>query len=244
LTIIGLKVPVANSVAQHSMQEYLLHQVQQPILVAIDKVHYLVEYPNLAKNFFPLLRSWYEQARVRENWQKLRLMIAHSAELELPIQSNQSPFNVGLPLHLPELTTEQVKDLASRYELNKVGISDFATLDPLLHLLGGHPYLLQLAFYWLRFGYLSLTQLLESAPTANGIYGDHLHRLWWNLQRDDRLIKAFSKVISATEPIHLDTTTAYALEGMGLVKFQGMKVSLRCELYREYFCAHLECEHD
>jgi hypothetical protein len=226
------------------MQEYFLHQVQQPFLIAIDKVHYLIDYPNLSQNFFPLLRSWYEQARVRENWSKLRLIIAHTAELELPLPSHQSPFNVGLSLFLSELTTEQVKDLAERYELNKVGISDFHALEPLYQLVGGHPYLLQLAFYWLRSEYLSLAQLLQSAPTAQGIYGEYLRQQWLTLQRNDRLLNAFSEVLSASEPVHLDIATAYRLEGMGLVKLQGVKVSLRCELYREYFRTCLEREHD
>jgi len=226
------------------LQEYLLNQVQQPIIVAIDKLHYLVEYPTIAKNFFSLLRAWYEKGRVRENWLKLRLIIAYSVELDLPIPSHQSPFNIGLPLNLPDLTTDQVKDLADRYELHKVGIRDFNTLAPLLHLVGGHPYLLQLAFYWLRSGYLSLGSLLESAPTAQGIYGEHLRRQWLTLQREDRWLKALHQVLCTPESIHLDTSTAYQLEGMGLVKFQGLKVSLRRELYREYFCACLEGKHD
>lgn len=226
------------------VQEYFLKQVEKPILIAIDKVHYLVEYPQLAQNFFPLLRSWYEKARVRDDWQRLRLIIAHIGELDLPLPSHQSPFNVGLPLSLPHLTTSQIKDLADRYELNKVGIRDLYTLEPLLNLVGGHPYLLQLAFYWLRSGYFSLAQLLQLAPTTKGIYGEHLRRQWLTLQSNEGWIEAFSKVLSAPEPIHIDIATAYQLEGVGLVKFHGMEVSLRCELYREYFRACLEGEHD
>lgn len=218
------------------LQEYILNQLQQPILVAIDKVHYLLEYPNLAKNFFPLLRSWYEQAKVHQNWQKLRLIITYSTELDLPLPPSQSPFNIGLSLRLPDLTTAQLKDLADRYELNKVGIDDFQTLEPLLKLIGGHPYLWQIAFYWLRSGYLSLAQLLQEAATDQGIYSDHLHRQRVILQRDDKLMKAFAQVLSTSDFIDLDSSTAYQLEKMGLVKLQALKASLRCNLYREYFC--------
>ena len=217
------------------LQEYILNQLQQPILLAIDKVHCLVEYPNLAKNFFPLLRSWYEQAKVHQNWQKLRLIIAHSTELDLPLPPSQSPFNIGLSLRLPDLTTAQLKDLADRYELNKVGISDFQTLEPLLKLIGGHPYLWQIAFYWLRSRYLSLAQLLQEAATDQGIYSDHLHRQRVILQRDDNLMKAFVQVLSTSDFIDLDSSVAYQLEKMGLVRLQGLKASLSCNLYREYF---------
>ncbi len=80
------------------VQEYFLKQSQVPIVIAIDTVHHLVDYPHIAMNFFAMLRSWYEQSRVRADWQKLRLIVAYVAELELPLPSNQSPFNVGLPL--------------------------------------------------------------------------------------------------------------------------------------------------
>jgi hypothetical protein len=80
------------------VQEYFLSQSQVPIAIAIDTVHHLVDYPQIAMNFFAMLRSWYEQARIRADWQKLRLIIAYAAELELPLPANQSPFNVGLPI--------------------------------------------------------------------------------------------------------------------------------------------------
>lgn len=222
------------------VQEYFLKQSQSPIVIAIDTVHHLVEYPHIAKNFFAMLRSWYEQTRVREDWQKLRLIIAYVAELELQLPSNQSPFNVGLPLNLPWLTTDQVNDLAERYELHKVGIRDFDTLHPLFNLVGGHPYLLQLAFYWLRSGYVSLAQLLQEAGTDKGIYGDHLRGLWRDHQRDTPLMAAFQQVLFAPEPTHLNPKMAYRLEDMGLVQRQGGNASFLCELYRQYFGAHLE----
>jgi len=222
------------------MQEYLLKQIEQPIVLAIDKVHYLIEYPKLARHFFPLLRLWYEQARVHEDWQKLRLILAHSTQLDIPLQPHQSPFNVGLPLKLPDLTTPQIKDLIACYELSKVGLHDFYLLEPLLHLLGGHPYLLQLAFYWLRSQYFSFNQLLKEATYPNGIYGDLLNGYWLTLQRDEHLMEAFSKLLTATTPIRLDTSIAYRLEGMGLARLDGVKAYIRCELYRRYFCAQID----
>lgn len=224
------------------VQEYFLCQSQVPIVIAIDTTHHLVDYPHIAMNFFSMLRSWYEQSRIRADWQKLRLITAYVAELELPLPANQSPFNVGLPLSLPWLTMPQINELAERYELCKAGIRDVGTLQPLLDLVGGHPYLLQLAFYWLRSQYLSLTQLLQEAPTTRGIYSEYLRCLWSALQRDDTLITAFQQVLSTPEMIQLDIKTAYQLEDLGLVQISGTKVSLRCELYRQYFCAYLESQ--
>jgi hypothetical protein len=217
------------------MQEYLLHQISDPLVIAIDKLHYLVKYPSLAQNFLTMLRSWHEQGRVNHHWQKLRLIMAYSAELDLPIESHQSPFNVGLALNLSELTITQAYDLAECYHLSGVGITELDNIQPLVNMVGGHPFLLQVAFYWLQSGYLTLPQLLEEAPTVKGIYNDYLLQLWLSLQHDDQLMAAFSQVVFAHEPVSIDITKAYVLEGMGLVKVNGMQASLRCELYRQYF---------
>ncbi|MFW5666272.1 MAG: AAA-like domain-containing protein [Coleofasciculus sp.] len=220
------------------MQEYCLNAVDRPLVIAFDKVHTLFDYPDLASHFFSMLRHWYEQARTPGNWQKLRLILAYSTELTLSIQTHQSPFNVGLPVNLPPFTRPQISELAQRYQLEQVGIETSSTLDPLLDLVGGHPYLLQLAFYWLRSGYLSLEQLLAEAPTPKGIYGEYLEQLWIMLAQDTLLEKAFYQVLSSSEPISLDTQMAHRLEGLGLVQLQGLMASLPCELYRKYFLTH------
>lgn len=225
------------------LQEHVLSQVEGPIVVAIDTVHHLVHYPHIAQNFFSMLRSWYEQAKVREDWQKLRLMMAYVAELDLPLQINQSPFNVGLPLDLPHFTPAQVSDLVERYDLHTLGLGDVGTLQPLLNLVGGHPYLLQLAFYWLRSGHLTLAQLLQDAASNHGIFREELHRLWRALQRDDTLMDAFYQVVLAAEPIDLNPKVAEELEGLGLVELEGVKASLRCELFRQYFGLRLGGHH-
>jgi len=224
------------------VQEVFLNRLQQPILVAIDKVHRLIDYDELARNFFPLLRSWHEQARVDPNWQKLRLILTYSAELDLPLQPHQSPFNVGLSLSLPMLTPAQVLDLAQGYGLDAVGLVDPHALAPLQELVGGHPYLLQLAFYELRSGALSLEQLLQSAPTSDGIYHRYLQPFWQIVQRDDRLSQALAQMLSTDEPIVIEPAAAHRLTGMGLIKVHGHKACFPCELYRQYFRACLEAQ--
>jgi hypothetical protein len=50
--------------------------------------------------------------------QKLRLVVVYSTEEYVDLDINRSPFNIGLPLHLPEFTQPQVQDLAQRHGLN------------------------------------------------------------------------------------------------------------------------------
>jgi AAA-like domain len=215
-------------------QRYLLRAIEPAFVLAFDEVNRLFEYPELAMDFLPLLRSWYEDASEFEIWQKLRLVVVHSTEAYIPLNINQSPFNVGLPIRLPEFTLQQVQELALRHGLtwaeNEAGLGK---LRSLLKMIGGHPYLVRLALYALR-QQLSLTQLLEEAPTPSGIYSEHLRHQLQDLQERPALAIAFQKILSA-KPEPLEATTLYQLESLGLIKIQGNEATPSRELYRLYF---------
>lgn len=124
---------------------YLLEQIDQPIVLALNEVNQIFEYQKIAQDFLSLLRSWHEVAKQDEAWQKLRIIVVHSTEVYIPLNINQSPFNVGLTIKLPPFTQDQIQALAERYQLpwsqNEA--------EQLMGLVGGHPYLIQLALYHL-----------------------------------------------------------------------------------------------
>ena len=55
-------------------EKYLLSQTESPLVLCIDDVDLLFTYPDLYEDFFGLLRSWYEKARSRSHWKKIRLV--------------------------------------------------------------------------------------------------------------------------------------------------------------------------
>jgi hypothetical protein len=219
-------------------QEYLLSQLNTPVVLAIDEVNRIFEYPNLARDFLPLLRAWYEEAANLAIWQKLRLIVSHSTEAYVALNINQSPFNVGLPIQLPEFTRSQVQDLVQRYELNRAEM-DEQDIDDLIVLVGGHPYLTRLALYWLRQRELTFAQLLQTAPTLSGIYSNHLRRCWEEVQQSPVLWEAIQQIVRSPDGALLESITAYRLESLGLVRFQGSKVIPACDLYRLFFAAQM-----
>ncbi len=217
-------------------EEYLLAQRDSPLALCVDDVHLIFPYPEIYEDFFTLLRSWYEKAKSRDNWKKLRLVIVHSTDVYIRLNINQSPFNVGELIELSEFTSEQVQEFAKQYGLDgdKVGTQGFV---PLLTMVGGHPYLLQQAFSHLKSRPdITLEQLLAMAPTEAGIYSSHLREHWLILQQEPGLAVAFKKVVTATRPVQLEPMQAYKLQSMGLVELQGNEVKPRCNLYRQYFC--------
>ncbi|MDF5728675.1 MAG: AAA-like domain-containing protein [Rhizonema sp. PD38] len=216
-------------------QEFLLRTIDAPVVLALDEVNRIFEYADISSDFLPLLRSWYEEASELDVWQKLRLVVVHATEAYIPLDINQSPFNVGLPIKLPELSLEQIQDLAMRHRLDwidKVGVQNLA---PLLAMVGGHPYLVRLAFYHLGRQELTLEQLLQTSPTVAGIYSDHLRRLLANLQQHSKLAGALKRVVLSSDPVQLEAIAAYKLESMGLVKLEENQAIPSCELYRLYF---------
>lgn len=42
---------------------YLLEQIDTSIILALDEVNHIFKHPQVAKDFLPLLRSWYEEAK-------------------------------------------------------------------------------------------------------------------------------------------------------------------------------------
>ncbi len=214
-------------------QDYLLEKISTPIVLAFDEMNHIFEHPQMAQDFLPLLRSWYEEAKILPIWQKLRLIVVHSTEIYIPLQLNQSPFNVGLPIQLDTFSLTEVQQLARCYGLD--WDDDGAEARQLMAMVGGHPSLVNIALYHLSDGTVSLSELLKTAPTAAGIYYHHLQRHWVTLTQQPELAQALDRVMSATQPIALAPILAYQLSSLGSIDRLGDKVVPACELYRQAF---------
>lgn len=214
------------------LKNYLLPQIKMPLVLVLEQVDRLFEYPHIAQEFFPLLRSCYEEARQDMNWQKLKLVVVYSTEAYARLDINRSPFNIGLPLCLNEFTTQQVEELAGRYGLDW---NSGKEANQLISLIGGHPALVQIALYHIRCLGITLEQLRQGAIANGGIYRDHLWQHWVKLQENPSLIEAYTKVVRAKQGISLNPVEVYKLDSLGVITYEGDRVKPRCELYRAYF---------
>ncbi len=216
-------------------QGYLLSALNSATVLGLDEVDEVFKHPQIAADFFGLLRSWHERSKNEPTWKQLRLIIVHSKEVYIPLNINQSPFNVGLPIELPALTQEQVKDLINRHGLNWTA----QEITQLMRLVGGHPYLVRVALYQIARDRMTLEKLQQVAPTEEGPYSDHLRRHLLNLQEDEQLLQAAKQVFAADDYVNIGTTEAFKLRSMGVVKFHGNEVMPLCDLYKKYFCDRL-----
>jgi DNA-binding CsgD family transcriptional regulator len=212
-------------------EEYLLQKINAPLVLGFDAVDNVFPFTEVAQDFFGMLRNWHESAKSQAIWQRLRLVVAHSTEVYVPLSIHQSPFNIGVAVELPEFTREQVFNLAKTYGLDW----QEEQIEQIMNMVGGHPHLVRLALHHISQGNVAIAQLLETAPTNTGIYGNHLRRCLVNLREDAELLEAVRKVAKEIEPVSLDSLQAYKLHSMGLVKWQDNAVTIRCHLYRQYF---------
>ncbi|MCT7994428.1 AAA-like domain-containing protein [Laspinema olomoucense] len=221
----------SNQSCKAYFEQYLLPELNGPLTLGLDEVDRLFEFPEIADDFFGLLRSLHEEAKRRDIWKQFRLIVVYSSEVYIPLDVNKSPFNVGLPIELPEFTPAQVTELAQRHDLqwhsNQV--------ETLMELVGGHPYLVRLALYHIARKDVTLTQLVQESPTETGLYGDHLRRHLWNLEKYPPLTQAMKAVVAQVDPVRLPGEQGFKLQSMGLVKMRGNDCTPRCRLYAEYF---------
>ena len=225
----------SKSNASDYFEDVVLANLDRPLVIAIDELNQLFAYPDIAREFLLLLRTWSEQAKEGNAdinpWHKLRLVTVYSTEILMPSSIDPSVLNTGLVIELPEFTPAQVQDLAYRCQQEITG----PQTQQLIALLGGHPYRLQLAFYYLQQQTITLEQLLENSALATAIYAHYLEQLWWNLQRYPNLLPSFTEIVRQSSPVDCEAVQASQLCKMGLVHLQAVQASLACELFRPFF---------
>ena len=210
-------------------EEYLLPTINKPLTLGLDKVDKVFEYPEVYRDFFGLLRALHEEGKRREIWKKLQLLIVHSTEVYVPLDINQSPFNVGLSIELPEFNSKQILYLAQRHQIDWYNME----VEKIMSLVSGHPFLIRLALYHIACKNVSLNQILENATSSKSIYAEHLRYQSLILTQQPELAEAMKDIVNNNNPT-LSTVTKFKLQSMGLIKLQGDNVFPRCNLYRQY----------
>jgi len=214
-------------------EQYLLTEIPQPLVLGLDDVDRLFQFPDLASDFFGLLRTWHEEGKNREVWKKLRLVVVHSTDVYIPLDANRSPFNVGLPIDLKPFNAEQVEELAKRYGLNW----SQENVETLMRLVSGQPYLLRKGLYHIWHQDVTLEELITTSLNGEGVYAEHLQSQLWNLQQHPDLAEAFTQVLQHPTTVKLDLVQASKLQSMGLIYLQGDRTVPSCKLYTHYFAA-------
>jgi DNA-binding winged helix-turn-helix (wHTH) protein len=220
------------------MRREVLEKTDCNIVWALDEVDRLFNF-DYAVEIFGLFRSWHNLRALDPlgPWNRLTLAIAYATEAHLFITDlNQSPFNVGTRLALEDFTFDQIMDLNQRYE---EPLLDQAQVSRFYKLVGGHPYLAQRGLYEMVRSKKGLDAIEEQADRDEGIFGDHLRRMFVSLEQDKSLLEELRDHLRSGST--LSNNAFYRLRSAGILSGDSpQEPRLRCDLYELYLKEHLE----
>ncbi len=215
----------------------VLSKIDSPVVWGLDEVDRLFNC-DFAGEVFGLVRSWYNRRALDPEgpWSRLTMAMAYATEAHLFIADlNQSPFNVGTRLRLDDFTLDQVAELNRRYGSPLERSEDLLELH---RLVGGHPYLVNLAFWEIKTHGLKLERMTDQADLDENVFKDHLRRLQIALSKDVELASALLDLLNGKPG--LKTDIFYRLRSAGIVKGNSSKeAAIRCELYRVFLQTRL-----
>lgn len=217
------------------IERAVLSNASAPVVVCLDEVDSVFR-SAYCDSFFGMLRGWHNRRATHPVWNRFNLMIAHSTEPALFIRDrNQSPFNVGSSFRLGDFDRDDILWLNAKHGGPLKGDED---VERLIHLVGGHPYLVRQAFYSLSADGASIGRLEQVASDDEGPFGDHLRRLLWVLRDQQQLRKTLQQVLNGNG---CDDEDAFQrLLAAGFVVGESRKTAhTRCELYVRYMRDHL-----
>jgi hypothetical protein len=211
--------------------QYILQQLNgQPLLLAMDEIDRLANAP-FKSDFFAMVRSWHNDRAIEPDYQRLDLVLITSLEQHQLIEIDehyQSPFNVGEVERFEDFSADEVAELASRYGL-QLGTEQ---LEKLISLLGGHPYLHQLALHYMAKSGASVDAIIQQARNFTPPFNSHLASIYSLVNDTPALLRGVKDLLL---PRALEEKVILRLRRAGLIQRRGKETQFRCRLYEEYF---------
>lgn len=216
------------------LEEHLFKKIaQKPKTLLIDGIDCILGKPTQT-DFLLVLRTWNERKMKRVDSSPViwpSVVIAYSTEPYPDAKFKGSPLqNVGTPIELAEFSSESILNLAKIYGLNW----DLSEVNRLMKLIGGHPSLVQRALYQISQNDISLEIFESKATEINGPFSDYLLKYLELLEtpENEQLRVCFQQIIKGERS--KDTFSKFQLEKIGLIRLNGNREAVRCELYGRF----------
>jgi hypothetical protein len=215
-------------------EKHLLNPANQPLLLSLDNLDRIFINTLVGDDFASLIRAWHD--KTNNTWrQQLRIIILYIWYVETKV-ANHSPFNVGCPIDLPELTINLVGKLAILYGLEW----SEGEIQQLTDLVGFHPFLIRLALYHVATNKTSLAEILDRGHLADSLFNSHLMSHLRYLERQpEELRQIMAQVVNSESPPIISSSLLQRLNDAGLIKLNGDRVLPANKLYQLYFCTRL-----
>jgi len=165
------------------------------------------------------------------------MVIGYATEAHLFIQDlNQSPFNIGCSIALPNFTLENTLDLNERYGRPVTKRQD---IEDLQSLVGGQPLLTRRVFDAVARGRTDIATILATADSDDGLFDDHLKRVLISVSQLPVVWAALAQ--SLESPNLPDSQGLQKLVAAGiLARKSGGGHVLPCALYQRYLARYVK----
>jgi hypothetical protein len=216
------------------LQDAILNPCKSSFVLLFDEVDLVFEHEDCRTDLFTMIRSWHDR-RPKDRtgaWKKLRLVIAHATDPALWIPNlNQSPFNVGHKVELDDFDRLQIDELNRKHGKP---LKSEKEVHSLMELVGGHPFLVRLAFYTLVTRPCTIAVLNALARDAHGPFASHLNYYYSLISKNPKLRTALRQVVYNGKC--RDEEQFQHLWAAGLIRGASRdQVAMRCQLYHDYF---------
>lgn len=129
------------------IRDFVLTSRDQPLVIFIDEIDYVLSLPFSADEFFAGIRDCYNRRSEDPSYQKLTFcLLGVATPSDLIRDSRTTPFNIGKRIDLHDFTTEEAAPLAIGLAANKnhlpANVGNIL-LARVLYWTGGHPNLTQ-----------------------------------------------------------------------------------------------------
>lgn len=229
----------ANVNCSDFFENYLLGNNHATLLVSIDNLDVIFDYPSIADEFLGLLRTWLEDSSLL--WKDLRMIIVHTCHYNSK-KLNRSPLSMGKEVNMPCLTFSQVKTLANLHQLNL----NEESIHGLANFVNYHPYLIRLMLYELAVNGNELSFLLNNTLANGSIYSNFLQRHRDYLFSEQSLVDLMTKIVADDQGLddrlaNVDLSST-KLQALGLVEYSDYKLKPKNQLFKIYFSQLLKDE--
>ncbi|MEM9904681.1 MAG: AAA-like domain-containing protein [Cyanobacteria bacterium P01_D01_bin.44] len=216
-------------------EQYLLEQLSEGLVLVLDDIDGLFQFPGFTADFLNMLRTWHEMARYGDGngqrWSKLRLVLLHSPGGYAFESPSMLPVNFGTTLDLPNFSQAQIASLIERYGFSL----DEDLPTKLMHFLGGKPNLVQLTLHTMQHRQMPLEQITQSVTSPDSIFADHL-LYYCNLLNQYPILKdGIRQIVQGKQPVLLAPMQALHLLRLGLITCEHQSAYMQCQLYQDYF---------
>jgi hypothetical protein len=215
------------------VERRVLARSDRPVLLLFDGADLVFPYPAACEDLFSALRFWHN-SRANDDgrgWNRLGLVVAHATDPVLWIRDlNQSPFNVGFRTALDDFDPVQVAWLNERYGRPLAVANE---IDRLVALVGGHPYLVQLALDTLANRPCTLDELERTAALEDGPFASPLRYLTNRVLSDAPLNRALRSILKRGACD--DERLFQRLWAVGLIRGEARdRVAFRSRVYESF----------